>query len=137
MKFRLKRREVSVADEKDFKVVDRRHSSPDEAHKPAAEKRPIRGEGFTSEEAPVTAADEVDFSTFVLSLATGALISMGVAPDPTTKQVTKNLIVAKQNIDILGMIREKTRGNLSDEEEKLIENLLTEIRLRFVQASRS
>lgn len=127
-----------MADEKDFKVIDRRHGV-DEKPKSQATERPkeTRGEGFVAKEAPSGGPDEVDFSTFILSLATSAMISMGAAADPMTKKIQKNLLVAKQNIDILAMIQAKTRGNLSDDEAQLIESLLTEVRLRFVEASRS
>lgn len=122
-----------MAEENDFKVVDRRHtaSAPE-----AAGTKETRGEGFIAKDAPASFPDEIDFSTFVLSLATSALISMGLTPDPSTKKVQKNMLVAKQNIDILGLIRDKTRGNLSEDESKLVESLLTEIRLRFVDASK-
>ncbi|MBI1862152.1 MAG: DUF1844 domain-containing protein [Deltaproteobacteria bacterium] len=116
-----------MSKDNDFKVVDKRHS---------AEKAETKGEGFTAKQPPTGAPDEVDFSTFCLSLATGALINMGIAPDPITKKTQKNLEMAKQNIDILGMIRDKTRGNLSTDESKLIESLLAEVRLRFVDVSR-
>ena len=86
----------------------------------------------TKEEAP----NEIDFSTLVYSFATGALISMGVAPDPNTKKVQKNIVMAKQNIEILVMLQNKTKGNLSVEEAKFLENILMEVRLRFVETSR-
>lgn len=117
-----------MSDEKDFKVVDKRHGASTDAT--------TKGEGFTTKESPAPSADQVDFSTFCLSLATGALINLGIAPDPISKKTQKNLAMAKQNIDILGMIRDKTRGNLSSDESKLIESLLTEVRLRFVELSR-
>ncbi len=117
-----------MSEDKEFKVVDRRGQADKDSEK--------RGDGFTAKEPQAIAPDEVDFSTFVLSLATGALISMGVAPDPITKKTQKNLAIAKQNIDILGIMKEKTRGNLTPDESKLIESLLTEIRLRFVETSR-
>jgi len=79
---------------------------------------------------------EIDFSTLVYSFATGALISMGLAPDPQTKKVQKNLAMAKQNIEILSMLQLKTKGNLTQDEDKFLENILTEVRLRFVEASR-
>ncbi|MBI4402748.1 MAG: DUF1844 domain-containing protein [Deltaproteobacteria bacterium] len=79
---------------------------------------------------------EVDFSTFLLSLATGALIHLGLTPDPITKKTQKNIELARQNIEILALLQQKTKGNLTPEEDQLMENLLTEIRLRFVQATK-
>lgn len=118
----------------DFKVVDKRHS----ASQPEGTKS---GEGFVMKESPEEKKNEpaspgqIDFSTLCFSLATGALINLGVAPDPVTQKTQKNIELAKQNIDILSLLQEKTKGNLAEEEKQLLENLLTEVRLRFVEAS--
>ncbi len=78
----------------------------------------------------------IDFYTFILSLASSAFVHMGDAPDPETGQpMPANLPLAKQTIELLDMLREKTKGNLTQEEEKFLENLLTDLRLRFVQKS--
>jgi hypothetical protein len=75
----------------------------------------------------------IDFYTFVLSLGSSAFVHLGDAPHPETGELGKaNLVLAQQTIDILAMLREKTRGNLTPEEEKFMENLLTDLRLRFV-----
>jgi hypothetical protein len=78
-------------------------------------------------------AQQIDFVTFVLSLASSAFVHMGDAPHPETGKPEENLALAKQTIDILGMLEAKTRGNLTSEEEKFLENLLADLRLRFVQ----
>jgi len=79
----------------------------------------------------------VDFSTFVLSLGTTALYQLGAMPDPATgEKVEPDPLVAQQTIDTLEMLRDKTRGNLDDEERKLIDSLLYELRMRFVEATR-
>ncbi len=95
-----------------------------------------KGEGFTMDNSKENKPSEIDFSTLIYSFATGALISMGLAPDPQTKKTQKNLPMAKQNIEILTMLQTKTKGNLSEDESKFLENILTEVRLRFVEASR-
>ena len=78
----------------------------------------------------------IDFYTFVLSLGSSAFVHLGDAPHPETGEaVPANLALAKQAIDILDMLREKTRGNLTPEEEKFMENLLTDLRLRYVERS--
>ena len=78
----------------------------------------------------------IDFYTFVLSLASSAFVHLGDAPHPETGEpVAPDLPLAHQTIDILVMLREKTKGNLTPEEEKFMENLLTDLRLRFVQRS--
>ncbi len=78
----------------------------------------------------------IDFYTFVLSLASSAFVHLGDAPHPETGEPAKpDLSLAAQMIDILAMLREKTKGNLSPEEERFMENILTDLRLRFVQRS--
>lgn len=75
---------------------------------------------------------EINFSTFVLSLSSSALFHFGELPDPMSNTKQRNLPMAKQTIDILGMLKEKTAGNLSADEEKLLENLLYDLRMRYV-----
>jgi len=133
------KRGVAMAEDTGFKVNDRRFSAGNTDSPKKAEPNPKQGDGFTMKEAPAEAEAapfKIDFSTFVFSLATGSLINMGLAPDPTTNQVQKNLDLARQNIELLALIKEKTKGNLTAEEDKLLENLLTEVRLRFVEASK-
>ncbi|MAI79794.1 MAG: hypothetical protein CL917_12685 [Deltaproteobacteria bacterium] len=76
----------------------------------------------------------LDFSTFVLSLSTTALYQMGRVPDPETgAKIEPNRVIAQQTIDTIEMLREKTRGNLEPDEAKLIDSLLYELRLQFVE----
>ncbi len=78
----------------------------------------------------------IDFYTFVLSLGSSAFVHLGDAPHPETgKPVEPDLLVAKQTIDIIAMLGEKTKGNLTEEEEKFLETLLADLRIRFVQKS--
>ncbi|MEM9176202.1 MAG: DUF1844 domain-containing protein [Myxococcota bacterium] len=84
-----------------------------------------------------TGLPKVDFSTFVLSRGTTALYQLGAVPDPATGEtVAPDPLVAQQTIDTLEMIRDKTRGNLDEEERKLIDSLLYELRMRFVETGR-
>jgi hypothetical protein len=79
----------------------------------------------------------IDFSTFVLSLSTSALFHLGLIADTQPgKPGERNLPLARQTIDILEILEIKTRGNLDPEEAKLLESLLFEIRMRFVEANR-
>lgn len=79
-------------------------------------------------------AGQIDFYTFVLSLGSSAFVHLGDTPHPETGEPVKpNLPLAKQTIDILAMLAEKTKGNLTQEEERFLENLLTDLRFRFVQ----
>ena len=77
---------------------------------------------------------EVNFSTFVFSLSTSALVNLGELPDPMTEEFCQNLALAKQTIDILGMLQEKTQGNLDHEEANLLKSLLYELRMKYVGA---
>jgi hypothetical protein len=79
----------------------------------------------------------IDFYTFVLSLGSSVLIHLGDAPHPETgKPAERNLPLAQQSIEILAMLQQKTRGNLSPEEEKLLDQLLLDLKLRYVEASK-
>jgi len=79
---------------------------------------------------------KIDFSTFVLSINSSALVQLGLLEDPSTGQKTKNLALAKQTIDILGMLEEKTRGNLDSDEENILKNILYELRLLYVKETK-
>jgi Domain of unknown function (DUF1844) len=76
---------------------------------------------------------ELNFATFVFSLGTSAMYHFGDFPDPVTKKAERNLEAAKQTIDILGILKEKTKGNLNDDEDRLLESLLYELRMRYVR----
>ena len=80
---------------------------------------------------------KIDFSTFLYSLGTAALMSMGVFPDPITKKIRKNLEEARQNIDVIELIEEKTKGNLSKEEDRILAAILNEVRGKYVEAAKS
>ncbi len=77
----------------------------------------------------------VNFSTFVLSLASATFIELGLVEDPLSKQKHKDLSSAKQHIELLEMLVEKTRGNLDDEERGLLERILRDVRLQYVKAN--
>jgi len=80
---------------------------------------------------------KVDFSTFVLSLGTTALYQLGVMADPASGEAADpDPLIAQQTIDTLEMLHEKTRGNLDEGERKLIDSLLYELRMRFVELDR-
>ncbi|MBI3092334.1 MAG: DUF1844 domain-containing protein [Candidatus Tectomicrobia bacterium] len=83
------------------------------------------------------ALPEISFSTFLLSLGSTALVQLGEVEDPVTQQLGESLPNAKQTIDILGVLEEKTRGNLSDDEAQLLSNLLYDLRMRYVSKLKS
>lgn len=74
----------------------------------------------------------IDFSSFVLSLATSVLVNLGEVPDPTTGKRSENLPAAQQTLDILCMLEEKTKGNLEEDEAQFMENVLYELRMKFL-----
>ena len=74
----------------------------------------------------------VSFSSFVVSLATSAMMHMGEGPNPGGQAAPENLDLARQTIDVLGLLREKTVGNLDDDETKLLEALLYETRTKYM-----
>jgi len=133
--------------DQEFKVRDRRHFSregevvegmneeaevaekqkPDEDKPPEQTAERMEAAGETPPPLP-----EVNFSTFVFSLSTSALVNLGELPDPHTQETGHNLPLAKQTIDILGMLQEKTQGNLAEDEENLLKNLLYELRMKYV-----
>ena len=126
-----------MSNDSEFKVKDRRASTGN------LEDSPIKkGETFVaSDPKPGTASEpcephQVDFQTLCLSIAVGAMTQLGIGPEGATGG-ERNLELAKQNIEILELLENKTRGNLTPEETQMISNLLTEVRMRFVQATKA
>jgi hypothetical protein len=134
---------MTESEDKGYKVEDRRFFQKSEAekakikaeeaaHKAAAAAQAEAGkappEGRTGATLP-----EITFAAFLISLSSSAFIHLGDLPDPTTGEKTKDLPLAKQTIDLLGLLREKTRHNLQEDEEKLFDHLLYDLRLRYVR----
>jgi hypothetical protein len=126
-----------------FTVTDRRSGAgveatpPSDAPAPAAEDP--EGDAAAAGErgaAEASGLPAVDFHTFVLSLGSSALLHLGELEHPEGGEVEKDLPLAKHTIDILSMLEQKTKGNLTSAEEKLIESLLYDLRLRYVNASK-
>jgi hypothetical protein len=90
----------------------------------------------TEPELPEPELPVLDFATFVLSLSHSALMYLGEAPHPDSSKLDKNLPMAKQTIDLIGMLEEKTKGNLNGEEERLLAQVLYDLRLRYVELSK-
>ncbi len=79
----------------------------------------------------------VDFTTFVLSLSHSVLLHLGDAPHPTDEKLELDLPMARQTIDLLALLQEKTHGNLTGEEERMLSALLSDLKLRFVEVSKA
>ena len=129
---------------KGFTVQDRRRFSPEtgEARQGATESgaSPERQQEMNTTVSPNDRETqhepppEIDFSTFVISLSTQALMHLGEIASPLSGKVEIDIPVAKQMIDILGVLREKTRGNLNSGEERLMEDILFDLRMKYVEA---
>lgn len=76
---------------------------------------------------------EINFPSFIVSLSSSALLHFGEFPDPISGKKERNLPMAKQTIDILGVLKEKTQGNLTNDEEQLLDNLLHDLRIKYVE----
>ena len=79
----------------------------------------------------------IDFATFILSLSHSALMHLGEAPHPDDNRVEVELPLAKQTIDLLILLEEKTKGNLTGDEERLMTQILFDLRLRYVERSKT
>jgi len=123
-----------------FQVKDRRRfSESGEARSDVAEEPPAPPPLPVAESSapdPQAADEPVTFSTFVLGLSTQALLHLGEIPNPVTRALERDLEAAKQVIDILGILREKSRGNLEPGEESLLDSVLYDLRMRYVELVR-
>jgi hypothetical protein len=127
----------SEEQEKSFVIRDKRFSAPKEEKGESQIKEEPKVEGTAEQDSSAQQGPlpEIDFTNFILSLSTSALIQLGEIQDPFTQKSAKNLPLAKQTIDLIGMLKEKTKGNLSPEEEKIIEYVLYDLRMRYVKAA--
>lgn len=75
------------------------------------------------------------FSTFLISLSTSVLVCLGELPDPLTNEKSMNIPLAKQTIGIIEMLNTKTRGNLSEEENKLLGDILYDLRMKYIKVA--
>ncbi|NMC48795.1 MAG: DUF1844 domain-containing protein [Desulfovibrio sp.] len=117
-----------MSENQDFKVTDRRVTNPD-----AGETATCREGQAAPPRKDEPCYPPVAFSTFLLSLAASAMVQLGESPEPETGQYTQNLPLAKHTIDILAMLQCKTRANATEEEAKLLADLLCQLRLSYVK----
>src|SRR5215470_19099444 len=121
-----------------FRVTDRRRFAEGSEPAPATEDVPEEPPAPPAEpppqtEGPTAAAEPVTFATFVLGLSTQALLHLGEIENPLTGQIERDLQAAKHVIDILGILREKTRNNLEPGEDTLLDSMLYDLRMRYVE----
>lgn len=119
----------------DDKGEPREKKEEDEAKKEIEkEKEEVKKEKARRDDDQRAPLPEVNFNSLIISLSSSALLHLGEIADPSTGEKKKDIAMAKQSIDIISMLREKTRGNLTDEEQKFIDNILTDMRWRYVKA---
>jgi len=153
-------REEEKEQTKGFKVEDRRrfsaegelkpeHRGPEQAEsRTSASPGPAGGatgrEAGQGQETPASkaalprreAAPEITFATFVVGLSTQALVHLGELPDPHMSQSAADLPAAQQLIDIIAMLENKTRGNLDRDEQAMLESILFDLRMKYVERAR-
>ena len=132
-----------MPDKKDFIIKDKRIFAEKDEDQPIKEKKetpleepePETSESMTDQEEEKTdyQLPEINFATFIFSLNHSVLVHLGVMEDPSTGKKVKNLPIAKQTIDILGMLQEKTRGNLDNDEENMLKNILYDLRMIYIK----
>jgi len=136
-----------MPDKKDFIIKDKRmfaEGDPEKQDQETKEEsaKPSK-EGVEASESEEAAAPEeeptdyqlpkINFATFIFSLNSSVLAQLGLIDDPVTGKKTKHLPLAKQTIDILSMMEEKTRGNLTKDEETMLKNILYDLRMLYVK----
>ena len=118
-----------------FTVTDRRAFDPSGAPKTDPPVVPDKSaEAPRAAQEPARSLPPADFATLVLSLGSSAIMYLGQSEDPDDKKPARNLPMAKHAIDLLTVLEEKTKGNLSSEEGQILESLLFDLRLRYVEA---
>ena len=123
--------------EKGFVVKDRRMFSPEGRPEEATPAEP-KAEELKTEPKPQgeqgqAPLPQINFPTFVASLNASALVHLGVIEDPVSGKAEKNLPMAKQTIDILSMLQQKTVANLTPDEEAMLKSILYDLRILYVK----
>tara|TARA_Y100000294_G_scaffold96193_1_gene89450 strand:+ start:297 stop:698 length:402 start_codon:yes stop_codon:yes gene_type:complete len=121
-----------------FVIKDKRSSQISEDEASSVEDKDTEGSQEQKEPSDGEQAEafQIDFSTFVMSLTSSAFYHLGDMPDPTTGKKEINLPAVQQTIDMLIMLREKTKDNLTDDEKKLLEQLIYELQVKYVAKSK-
>jgi uncharacterized protein DUF1844 len=129
--FTVKDRRIFAEKDEDVKNKEAENEPSKQEAKEEAKEESVSAEEQTTE--PKINLPEINFATFIISLNASALLHLGAMEDPATGKKVKNLPIGKQTIDILGMLEEKTKGNLSKEEENLLKNILYDLRMIYVK----
>jgi hypothetical protein len=130
---------MSGNEEKGFKIVDRRASSQEveKESKPEGssaqqepEKKTPENANKESQKIPVP---EANFLHLLLTFYTEAQRGLGIVPHPLTKKIEKDMAQAKYMIDVLGLLKDKTKGNLTPEEDRALADMLFDLRMTYVE----
>jgi hypothetical protein len=119
---------------KDKRSLDEKGDLKDRRVKEEAPEREAKQEK-RAEEADKIPLPEVNFNSLIFSLSSSALLHLGEIADPQTGGKKKDIPLAKHSIDIIAMLKDKTKGNLTEEEQKFVESILADLRWRYVRAS--
>jgi Domain of unknown function (DUF1844) len=142
-------------DKRGFKVQDRRRFSSEGESKEGVEAPPASSESIDLKSKPAASGaaqsspqqsaasrqssdppPELTFAAFLWSLSEQALAALGEVPDPSSGQVSRDLVIAQQMIDIIAMLRDKTRGNLEAHEQAMIKEILSTLQMKYVELAR-
>lgn len=125
-----------------FRVTDKRifreggevrdEASQTTSEGPASEPFKVLDKPPAADEAPPESGDRIDFPSYILSYYTQGLVLLGEVPNPYTNKKEEDLEGARHTVDILSMLEEKTKGNLSKEEAQLLEGVLYELRMKYM-----
>ena len=121
-----------------FVIKDKRSSqiSEDDANSKDHQETKSQEEQNESSNEKENESFQIYFSTFIMSLTSSAFYHLGDMPDPSTGKKEVNLPAVQQTIDMLIMLREKTKGNLKEDEEKLVEQLIYELQVKYVSKTK-
>jgi hypothetical protein len=120
----------------DFVVVDKRGQVDISGEEPASAAPPAETGGLPNDAPPFPEMGEINFITFLLSLYSSAMAAFGMLPTPDDGRKEENIEGGKEMIDILGLLKEKTKGNLNAEEDTLLNNVLYELRMVYLEKQR-
>ena len=124
--------EASVSDDSVETTNDASSDSAEDEESTESHEQPQQDDDASAaDEMPIPPAS---FDLLVMTHASQAMLAMGFMPDPTTGEMVKNLKLAGHHVDMLGILEEKTKGNLTEAEAAMLENSLHQLRMAFVQA---
>jgi hypothetical protein len=120
---------------KDRRSLDEKGELKEKGSEEVKNEEEIKGQA-SQEEAQKPPLPEANFTSLIFSLSSSALFHFGEIPDPNTGEKKQDLPLAKHAIDTISMLQEKTRGNLTEEEQKFLDSVLTDLKWRFVKAAK-